>query len=94
MAVMGPFLAVPGNFFFIFLSKRFRWSTKRILVVIIALYATIPVYGLIGYVAPFGMRTVAEIFVMGALYGFLIGPMLSFRRSFYADFIPPGSVRR
>lgn len=64
------------------------------LILLITLMSLIPLYGSLGFWIPessgLGVRSVNEMYVLGAFYGFLLGALQSFSRVFYADFIPPG----
>lgn len=57
----------------------------------------IPIYGLLGYV-PFvktwgvgGLQQAWEIYPLGVIHGFVMGGLSSYCRSFFGQFIPPGS---
>lgn len=58
---------------------------------------TIPIYGLIGYLPPIkalgwgGLQQPWEIYPLGVVYGFVMGGLSSYCRSFYGQLIPPGS---
>ena len=57
----------------------------------------IPLYGLLGYIPLFkswgviGLQQPWEIYILGVIYGFVMGGLSSHCRSFFGQLIPPGS---
>jgi UMF1 family MFS transporter len=62
----------------------------------ICLFELIPIYGLLGYIPAIrrlgviGLQQPWEMYPLGAVYGFVMGGLSSFCRSFYGELIPPG----
>ncbi|KAI8852365.1 autophagy-related protein 22-like protein [Chytridium lagenaria] len=71
-------------------QRAFNISTKRILILQVVLYAFIPFWGIVGFFAPFGIKTVTEIYIMGAWNGFLMGSTQSTCRALFAELVPQG----
>eukprot|EP00158_Paraphelidium_tribonemae_P005503 Partr_v1_DN27376_c1_g1_i1_m46299 putative Vacuolar effluxer which mediate the efflux of amino acids resulting from autophagic degradation. The release of autophagic amino acids allows the maintenance of protein synthesis and viability during nitrogen starvation (By similarity) len=95
ISVTAPFFAILGNFFFLHIVRnRLGFSSKKTLIILVSLVILIPVYGMIGLVTPsnisIGIKSVAEMFVVGGVYGFLIGALQSFSRSLFSELTPPG----
>jgi UMF1 family MFS transporter len=88
---------IAGAFIWPILSRRFRLATNRTIVACILLMEIVPLYGLLGYV-PFiqawgvgGLQKAWEIFPLAFIYGFVMGGLSSYCRSFFGLLIPPGS---
>jgi UMF1 family MFS transporter len=62
----------------------------------IALFELIPLYGLLGYIPAIrrwgvlGLQQPWEMYPLGAVYGFVMGGLSSFCRSFFGELVPPG----
>ncbi|KAI9671596.1 MAG: Autophagy protein 22 [Trizodia sp. TS-e1964] len=63
----------------------------------ICIFEIIPLYGLLGYLpfiqrmGVFGLQKPWEMFVLGAVFGFVLGGLSSYCRSLFGELIPPGS---
>lgn len=95
MSIIAPFFAVFGNFlFFKVFYERWNWKPKSILLFLICFLSIIPIYGLLGFFIPesygFGLRSSWEIYVLGAVFGLLLGAIGAFSRTLYSELIPPG----
>ena len=64
--------------------------------IILALFIPLPVYTMLGFLPflPFGLKNKWEMFVFGAWYGLLLGPVQSFSRSLYMDMVPKSQEAR
>jgi UMF1 family MFS transporter len=88
---------IAGAFLWPIISRRYNLQTNRTIVCCIALMEIVPLYGLMGYL-PFikswgvgGLQKAGEIYPLGIVYGFVMGGLSSYCRSFYGLLIPPGS---
>lgn len=88
---------IAGAFLWPIISRRFNLQTNKTIVFCIALMEVVPLYGLLGYL-PFikawgvgGLQTAPEIYPLGVVFGFVMGGLSSYCRSFYGLLIPPGS---
>lgn len=80
-----------------FISRHFKLRPHQTILSCIALFETIPLYGLLGYL-PFvkewgviGLQRPWEMYPLAAVYGFVLGGLSSYCRSLYGELIPPGS---
>jgi UMF1 family MFS transporter len=48
--VIGPIAALCGGYFWLWVSRRFNWTTQKVLLVLLGLACALPVYGLLGYI--------------------------------------------
>ncbi|KAG6301495.1 Autophagy protein 22 [Claviceps purpurea] len=78
-------------------SRALGLKAHHTILVCIALFELIPVYGLMGYL-PFvknwgvvGLQQPWEMFPLAAIYGLVMGGLSSYCRSLYGELIPPGS---
>ena len=96
IATVTPFLAMIGNYFFLFVFHRWlKFRTKSIVVMLLLLMLLIPIYGVLGFFIPqnipLGVKTITEMYLLGSYYGFLLGALQSFSRVLFAELIPPGA---
>ncbi|KAF4737338.1 Autophagy protein 22 [Perkinsus olseni] len=84
--------AAVGNYFYVWLKKRLDLRTKTVLLINLAVFALINLYGSIGLIPnlPFGFKSSPEMYTYAAIYGFHIGAVQSFQRALFADFTIPG----
>jgi UMF1 family MFS transporter len=87
------------------IAGAFTWSKLSVMaglrpgqtiLACICLFELIPIYGLLGYIPAIrrlgviGLQQPWEMYPLGAVYGFVMGGLSSFCRSFYGELIPPG----
>jgi MFS transporter, UMF1 family len=60
------------------------------LLILLTLNIATPIYGLLGFILPFGLKQKWEIFPVGIYYGVLYGAIQSFFRVLFAELIPKG----
>lgn len=79
------------------LSRALGLKAHQTILVCIALFELIPLYGLLGYL-PFvknwgviGLQQPWEMYPLAAIYGLVMGGLSSYCRSLYGELIPPGS---
>ncbi|TDZ12928.1 Autophagy-related protein 22 [Colletotrichum spinosum] len=95
--VISTTFGVVGAFGWGFISRKFGLKPHQTILVCIALFELIPLYGLLGYL-PFvkkweviGLQQPWEMYPLAAVYGLVLGGLSSFCRSLYGELIPPGS---
>lgn len=91
-ALIAPVCALAGTFVCFFVQRTLRASNKAMLVGILCVLGSIPLYCALGLLpgSPVGLRQQWEIYAITAVYGFFIGAVQSFARCLFADLIPPG----
>lgn len=86
-----------GAFLWPVVSRRFGLKSNHTIMVCIALFELIPLYGMLGFIPVFkkwgviGLQQPWEIFPLGIIHGVVSGGLSSYCRSFYGLLIPPGS---
>lgn len=97
ISVIVTLFGVLGAFTWSSASRRFGLTPIQTLATCIALFELIPLYGLLGYIPAIqelgvlGLQEPWEIFIVGALYGLILGGVGAYCRALYAELIPPGS---
>ncbi|KAJ5475356.1 MFS transporter family protein [Penicillium diatomitis] len=86
-----------GAFLWPHVSRRLGLESNQTIMVCIALFELIPLYGMLAYI-PFvkrwgviGLQQPWEIFPLGIIHGIVSGGLASYCRSFFGLLIPPGS---
>ncbi|OAQ91648.1 MFS transporter family protein [Purpureocillium lilacinum] len=86
-----------GAFGWSWMSRVCGLKAHQTILVCIALFELIPLYGLMGYL-PFvqrwgvlGLQQPWEMYPLAAIYGIVMGGLSSYCRSLYGELIPPGS---
>ncbi|KAF4737645.1 hypothetical protein FOZ63_009394, partial [Perkinsus olseni] len=84
--------SVIGNYFYIWLKKEFNLRTKTVILMNLAVYAILCLYGSLGIIdaLPFGLKTSAEMYIFAAIHGLHVGALQSFQRALFADLSIPG----
>ncbi|OAX85204.1 hypothetical protein ACJ72_00433 [Emergomyces africanus] len=87
---------VCGAFFWNYLSRRLNLRASQTIIACICVFELIPFYGLLGFIPSikrlgvFGLQKPWEMYVLGAVYGLVMGGLSSYCRSFFGEIIPPG----
>lgn len=86
-----------GAFLWPHVSRHFGLQSNHTIILCIALFELIPLYGLLAYI-PFikhwgviGLQQPWEIFPLAIVHGIVSGGLASYCRSFFGLLIPPGS---
>eukprot|EP00397_Hematodinium_sp_SG-2012_P002337 GEMP01002343.1.p1 GENE.GEMP01002343.1~~GEMP01002343.1.p1 ORF type:complete len:621 (-),score=94.47 GEMP01002343.1:1402-3264(-) len=75
----------------LYIRSTWNVSVKGIIVAYLMVYAGCSVWGLCGvWRTDIGLRQPWELYVFAAIHGFAIGPIQSYSRVLFADFIPIG----
>ena len=95
--VISTATGIVGAFSWALISRRFKLQAHQTILVCIALFELIPIYGLMGYLpfvknwGVFGLQQPWEMYPLAAIYGFVLGGLGGYCRSLYGELIPPGS---
>lgn len=95
--VISTLAGVFGAFGWSWISRLFNLQAHQTILVCIALFELIPIYGLMGYLpfvknwGVFGLQQPWEMYPLAAVYGFVLGGLSGYCRSLYGELIPPGS---
>ncbi|KAJ2992546.1 Autophagy protein 22 [Globomyces sp. JEL0801] len=89
-AVIVPLGAGIGNILWVRFQNHYQLSTIRILIMQACLYLVMPVYGLLGFFTPIGLRTASELLPLAVYHGLLLGATQSSCRVLFSELLPPG----
>ncbi|KLP10866.1 hypothetical protein Y057_8836 [Fusarium fujikuroi] len=95
--VISTLAGVFGAFGWSWISRLFNLQAHQTILVCIALFELIPLYGLLGYLpfvkewGVFGLQQPWEMYPLAAVYGVVLGGLSGYCRSLYGELIPPGS---
>ncbi|KAL4885186.1 autophagy-related protein 22-like protein [Aspergillus karnatakaensis] len=88
---------IAGAFLWPVVSRRFGLRSNQTILLCLALFEIIPLYGMLAYI-PFvkkwgvlGLQQPWEIFPLGVVHGVVSGGLSSYCRSLFGELIPPGS---
>lgn len=92
MLIEVPFVAVIGNFFWLWIKNKFNIETKTMLYFNLGCLLILPIYGFIGFIpkSPIGIKHIWELYVFAAIFGFNLSAIQSFARSLFIALTPPG----
>jgi UMF1 family MFS transporter len=94
--VIATVCGVFGAFTWSRVSRYLNLTPVQTILACIALFEVIPIYGLLGYLPPIqrlgflGLQQQWEMYVLGAVYGFVLGGLSSYCRALFGELIPPG----
>lgn len=95
--VIATIAGVFGAFTWSYFSRVLNLRASQTIIACICIFEIIPLYGLLGYIPAvrrlgmFGLQEGWEMYPLGAIYGFVLGGLSSYCRSFFGELIPPGS---
>ncbi|KAJ3028978.1 UNVERIFIED_CONTAM: Autophagy protein 22 [Siphonaria sp. JEL0065] len=90
LGIAAPLTAGGGNYLWLLIQRKFKYTTKRMLIMLISLSIILPIYGMMGFFLPFGLKAKWELFPAGIFYGMLLGGIQSFARVLFSELIPRG----
>ncbi|KAJ3141964.1 Autophagy protein 22 [Physocladia obscura] len=90
LGIAAPLTAGGGNYLWLYVQRKRQWSTKKMLIILVSLSILLPIYGTLGFFAPFGLKAKWELFPAGVYYGCLLGGIQSFSRVLFSELIPRG----
>jgi len=94
--VIATIAGIVGALYWSWFSRLFNLRASQTIVACICLFEIIPLYGLLGFIPAiqrlevFGLQQPWEMYPLGAIYGFVLGGLSSYCRSFFGELIPPG----
>lgn len=89
IAIEAPLCAALGNFIFLWISRKFAMSNRNMVVMVLVLISFLPIWGLLGYFSnTLGFRNMWEAYLLGAYFGFSLGAIENFKRTFFLELIP------
>jgi UMF1 family MFS transporter len=94
--VISTIAGIVGALYWSWFSRLFNLRASQTIVACVCLFELIPLYGLLGFIPAiqrlevFGMQQPWEMYPLGAIYGFVLGGLSSYCRSFFGELIPPG----
>jgi MFS transporter, UMF1 family len=94
--VIATIAGVIGAFCWSSFSRLMNLRPSQTIVVCIAIFEIIPLYGLLGFIPAvqnwgvIGLQQAWEMYPLGAVYGFVLGGLSSYCRAFFGELIPPG----
>lgn len=94
--VIATISGVLGAFAWSRVSHYLNLTPVQTILMCIALFEVIPIYGLLGYLPPIqrlgflGLQQQWEMYPLGAVYGFVLGGLSSYCRALFGELIPPG----
>ncbi|KAK6355049.1 Autophagy protein 22 [Orbilia brochopaga] len=96
IGVIMPVSGVIGAFSWPKISNWAGWSVSQTILICIALFALIPLYGLLGLLGPvknagFGLTRPGEMYALAIWFGFVLGGQGGYCRSLFAELLPRGS---
>ncbi|KAI4200190.1 MAG: hypothetical protein LQ346_002424 [Caloplaca aetnensis] len=95
--VVVTIFGISGAFTWSRVSGYFGLAPIRTIVACICIFELIPAYALLGYIPAvkslgvFGLQQPWEMYVLGAVYGIVLGGLSSYCRSLFGELIPSGS---
>jgi UMF1 family MFS transporter len=97
LSITATLSGMTGAFLWPQVSRYFRLQPSHTIILCIALFEMIPLYGLLAYIpfiknwGVFGLQQPWEIFPLAIVHGVVSGGLASYCRSFFGLLIPPGS---
>ncbi|KAJ5521086.1 Major facilitator superfamily domain general substrate transporter [Penicillium fimorum] len=97
LSITATVSGMTGAFLWPHVSRYFGLQPNQTIILCIALFELIPLYGLLAYIpfvkswGVFGLQQPWEIFPLAIVHGVVSGGLASYCRSFFGLLIPPGS---
>ncbi|KAF7586054.1 Autophagy protein 22 [Aspergillus hancockii] len=97
LSITATLSGMSGAFLWPVVSRRFGLKSNHTIMLCIALFELIPLYGMLAYIPLFkkwgviGLQQPWEIFPLAIVHGVVSGGLASYCRSFFGLLIPPGS---
>ena len=89
IAIEAPLCAAFGNFLFLRLSRILNQNNRNMVVIVLCIIAFLPFWGLLGYFTnTIGFRHMWEGYLLGVYFGFCLGAIQNFTRTFFCELIP------
>ncbi|PYI06685.1 MFS transporter family protein [Aspergillus sclerotiicarbonarius CBS 121057] len=97
LSITATLSGMAGAFLWPIVSRRFGLKSNHTIMLCIALFELIPLYGMLAYIPLFkkwgviGLQQPWEIYPLAIVHGIVSGGLASYCRSFFGLLIPPGS---
>ena len=97
ISVVSTISGVLGAFAWPRIQTSLRLTPSQTILLCILLFLLIPLYALLGFIPAIqrsgigGLTQPWEMYLLGAVYGFVLGGISGYCRSVYGELIPPGS---
>ncbi|PWY89068.1 MFS general substrate transporter [Aspergillus heteromorphus CBS 117.55] len=97
LSITATVSGMSGAFLWPLVSRHFGLKSNHTIMLCIALFELIPLYGMLAYIPLFkrwgviGLQQPWEIYPLGVVHGIVSGGLASYCRSFFGLLIPPGS---
>jgi len=89
-ALLTPLAAFVGAHLWLRIQQLLHLSTKGMMGLLAGLYVLLPLYGVLGFVAPIGLKQVWEVWMVCVYHGLLLGAVQSYARVMFAELLPAG----
>ncbi len=88
VAVIVPLFAAIGVYVLLWVQQRYHLKAKRMIQLCLYVLACLTMWGCIGFIdgAPVGMVSMVEMYIFGAVYGFVLGAVQVCNASFFVQF--------
>ncbi|GBB90897.1 hypothetical protein RclHR1_00180035 [Rhizophagus clarus] len=90
VAIIVPLTAAIGIYCFRLIEKFFKLSIKTMILINSFLIFIVPVYVLLGFVLPFGLREKWEVWLFAVYFGLSLGSVQSYCQTLFSTLIPTG----
>jgi UMF1 family MFS transporter len=89
-ALLTPLAAFVGIYFWLYVQRSLRLTTRQTLLCICSMYVLLPIYGMLGFILPFGLKQKWEVWLVSIYHGMLLGAVQSYSRVLYSELLPAG----
>lgn len=89
-AIVVPLAALTGTYFWLYAQRRLGLSTRQMSMLLTGLYSLLPLYGLCGFFADFGLKHPSEVWIVCVYHGLMLGAIQSFCRVLFSELLPVG----
>lgn len=90
IGIVVPLTAAIGVYFFRLIEKVFKLSIKTMILINSFLIIMVPVYALLGFVLPFGLKEKWEVWLFTVYFGLSLGSVQSYCQTLFCRLIPRG----
>ncbi|KAI5778581.1 autophagy-related protein 22-like protein [Geopyxis carbonaria] len=97
ISVISTVMGVAGAFAWPRIATIFNRSPSQTILICIVVFLSIPLYALLGFIPAVqragiaGLTNPWEMYMLGGVYGFVLGGISGYCRSVFGELIPPGS---
>src|ERR1043165_1851786 len=84
IAIIVPLSAAIGIYIFYWIEKFFNLTTKTMILINSFLIELLPIYVLMGFVAPFGLRQRWEVWIFAVYFGLSLGSVQAYCQTLFS----------